>query len=470
MSDRRSLVSVLSAGVRTKANDMSLVTDARPLIGGVVRDWFPGAWQQNMELQSAVSLTGYAPFYACASQISGDIAKLALDLMALDDKTGIENRAPKTSPFWQVLRKPNRYQNRIQFIRHWVLCKLIHGNAYALKGEFDQRGICTALYLLDPRSTRARITPEGDIYYSVSSDLLAQLPNGATAIPQRFILHDRGPTFWDPLVGVSPFVAAALSGSLGMKIQRQSAAFFGNMSRPSGIITGPDQIPQAEAQRLKDGWRENYSGLNVGNIAVLGDKLTYQQLSIAAEASQLAEQLGIAAVDVATAFGMPAYMINQGPMPTNNNVEALRLDYYMRALQVPMEEMELLLTEGLQMPDGYSAEFNLDGLLRMDTSSQMTTLAAGVKGMILKPNEARAKLNLEPVKGGDTVYGQHQDYSVGALDERDRSADPFGTAAPPAPPPAPAPAEPAAPVPPAEDAAKAIEDLAADLRLELELA
>jgi HK97 family phage portal protein len=457
MSDRRSLVAALSAGLRTKANDMSLVTDARALWGGgTIRDWFPGAWQANLELQGATGLTSYAPVYACVSQISGDIAKLGISLLQIvEGQEEIVEKAPKTSPYWQVIRKPNRYQNRIQFIKHWLLCKLLHGNAYVLKSTFDQRGICTELQLLDPRSVRPRITDDGAIYYSVPQALLAQLPNGATAIPQRMIIHDRGPTFWDPLVGVSPMVAAALSGTLGLKIQQQSAAFFGNMSRPSGLITGPNRIPTEEAQRLKEGWQENYSGMRLGQTAVLGDGLNYQAMTMAAEASQLAEQLGISAVEVATAFGMPAYMVNQGPMPTNNNVEALQIQYYARALQTNIEDIELLLTEGLGVPDGYSYQFDLDGLQRMDSSSQMEVLAKGVGGAILKPDEARAKLNRKKVAGGDTVYLQQQNFSLSALDKRDSGTDPFGTAKPPAAPMA----HPSPAAEPPPDAGKTVESI-----------
>jgi HK97 family phage portal protein len=461
MSDRRGLVKILSAGLRTKAAGMGLVTDARPLWGGgVVRDWFPGAWQANLEIQSNLALTGYSPIYAACSRISSDVSKLGIDLLKeVEGEEEILEKAPKNSPYWQVIRRPNRYQDRIQFIEHWLLCKLLHGNAYAYK-QFDQRGICTDLHLLDPRSVRHRITDDGQVYYSCPRELLAQLPNGLDSIPSRFIIHDRGPTFWDKLIGVSPMVAAALSGTLGLKIQQQSAAFFGNMSRPSGLITGPKSIPPDEARRLKEGWQENYSGLRLGQTAVLGDGLTYQAMSMAAEASQLAEQLGISAVDVATAFGLPAYMLNQGPMPTSNNVAALEQQYYSRTLQSYIEKIELLLTEGLNVPDGYSVEFDLGGLMRMDPSSQMDYLTKGVQGMVLTPNEARADVNRRGVKGGNTIYGQHQDHSLAALDERDRSEDPFGTAKPAA-----APAPPAAPAaaPPdgssAEDAAKAVEAL-----------
>jgi phage portal protein BeeE len=79
---------------------------------------------------------------------------------------------------------------------------------------------------------------------------------------------------------------------------------------------------------------------------VLGNGLKYESIAIAAEQSQLAEQLGLTAVDVATAFGMPAYKINQGPMPTNNNVQALNQQYYTDCLQTHIEDIELCSTKG----------------------------------------------------------------------------------------------------------------------------
>ena len=52
----------------------------------------------------------------------------------------------------------------------------------------------------------------------------------------------------------------------------------------------------------------------------------------------------------------------------------------------------------------------------------------------MSPNEGRARFDLKPVKGGDTPYLQQQNYSLAALDERDRNA-PLAT--PQLPPPAP---------------------------------
>jgi phage portal protein BeeE len=51
----------------------------------------------------------------------------------------------------------------------------------------------------------------------------------------------------------------------------------------------------------------------------------------------------------------------------------------------------------------------------------------------LAPNEARRRLNLKPVTGGDTPYLQQQNYSLEALSKRDSKDDPFATKTPTAP-------------------------------------
>lgn len=417
---------------------------------GPIRESFAGAWQKGVTVDPLGSLASYAPVYACVTRISSDIAKLGIQLLMEAETGGILEKAPKTSPYWQVLRKPNAYQNRIQFIRGWLLSKLLFGNTYVLKVR-DFRTIVTRLYLLDPRRVTPMVTPEGDVYYSLGGDDLARIPAGMV-VPASEIIHDRAPTLWHPLVGVPPIYACALSGTLGLRIQQNSATFFHNMSRPSGMLTAPGTIDDATVARLKREWNSEYSSANLGKVAIAGDGLEYKAMSIAAEQSQLVEQLGLTAVDVATAYSMPAYKINQGQMPTNNNVQALDQQYYSACLQVQIEDIELCLDEGLAVPSGYSVEFDLEGLLRMDSATQMDVLSKGVGGAILKPDEARRRLNLRPVPGGDTVYLQQQNFSLAALDKRDAKEDPFATAKPPAPAPTTAPADAAT-----TESAKAVE-------------
>jgi len=68
----------------------------------------------------------------------------------------------------------------------------------------------------------------------------------------------------------------------------------------------------------------------------------------------------------------------------------------------------------------------------MDTATQTKTLAEGVKGAILTPNEARKKMDLKPIAGGNTVYMQQQNWSLEQLDRRDIIEDGKNVAPPPA--------------------------------------
>lgn len=77
---------------------------------------------------------------------------------------------------------------------------------------------------------------------------------------------------------------------------------------------------------------------------------------------------------VCSTFHVPPYKIGIGQMPTYNNIQSLNLQYYSEALQILIESAELCLDEGLGIGEGvrnggheYGTEFDLDGLLRMDS-------------------------------------------------------------------------------------------------------
>lgn len=398
----------------------------RSSLAGMIREPFAGGWQRGVTVDPIGSITSFGAVFACISRIATDIAKLEPKLTMPDGKIRVS--VPASSPYWEVLKKPNPHQNRIQWLNDWIVGKLLFGNKHQLKVR-DARGITYRLHGLDPRRVTPMVTPQGDVYYSLGGDDLNRVPTGMV-IPASEIIHDRSMTLWHPLIGVSPIYACGMSSTQGIRIQNNSATFFENMSRPSGLLTAPGTIDDVTAERLKREWQQNYGGANIGNLAVMGDGLKYEPMTIPANDAQLVEQLNWTVEDVARCFSVPLYKINAGAIPTAGNVEALESQYYSGCLQILIESLELCLTEGLEMPAGYRVELDLEGLLRMDSSSQIDSLAKAVGGTIMAPNEARAKRNLPPVTGGDTVYSQQQNFSLEALAKRDAQADPFGTAKP----------------------------------------
>lgn len=380
-----------------------------------VRESYSGAFQQAVTLDSQRNVLAFSAVFACVTSIAGDIAKMRVKIVKEDPKTDICVEV-KDYAAAKVLKRPNRYQDRIKFEENWIISKLLYGNTYILKERDAQRNV-VRLYPLDSQRVVPLVADDGGVYYQLVQDRLAGIEE-STVVPASEIIHDRMNCLFHPLVGISPIFACGMSATMGNKIQSNSTKFFDNMSRPSGMLTAPGSISAEVAARLKAAWEENFSGNNIGRLAVLGDALKYEPMTIPAQAAQLIEQLRWTVEDVARAFCMPLFKLG-GPIPAHSTLDMLIQSYYTDCLQRLIESFELCLDEGLGLPDGYYTEFDLDGLLRMDQLAQITSLKESVLAAIRSPNEARAKLNLPPVDGGEYPLAQQQNYSLGALARRD---------------------------------------------------
>lgn len=386
---------------------------------------YTGAWQRNDEIKAA-DIRSFFAIYSCITLIAGDISKLRTRVMSTgSDGIMVERSTP------QVLKSPNRYQNHIQFKQWWETSKLSQGNAYGLK-QRDRRGNVDAIYILDPCRVVPLVADDGSVYYELSTDTLNGIEEATLTVPASEIIHDRYQPQYHPLIGVSPIAAAALSGRLGLRIQKDSETFFGNGARPGGILSAPGAISDETASRLKKHWDENYTGDNSGRVAVVGDGLKYEPMRAKSVDSQLVEQLNLSAKVVCSCFHVPPFKIGLDSLPAGK-VEEMNLIYYSDCLQVLIEEFEQCMTDGLSLPENQTVELDIDSLWRMDSESKFRMLSEAIKG-VMAPNEARRRVNLKPVEGGDSVYMQQQNYSLEALAKRDAQDDPFSTSGPNTPP------------------------------------
>jgi HK97 family phage portal protein len=407
------------------SSQLSTVADSRGGWWPVIHEPFSGAWQQNIIIDQTTVLSHYV-LWACLSLVSGDISKLRIKLVQQDKATGIwiETTNPAYDP---VLREPNGFQTQQQFVEGWILSKLLCGNTYVLI-ERDRRGVVNGLTVLDPKRVMPMVADDGSVFYQLQSDNLSGLRQ-AVLVPASEIIHDRYNCLWHPLVGVSPLFAAQLPAWQGLKIQESSTTFFANKSMPGGILTAPGHIQDDTADRLKTHWDTNYTGDNAGKVAVLGDGLEFKAITASAEASQMVEQSKTSGEAVCACFHVPLYKVGLGPMPTNNNVQALNMEYYQQALQTLIEGFEGCLDRGLGIgwAAGIGTELDIENLLRMDTLAQADVVVKLAGGGLMKIDEGRSKFGMLPIEGGDAAYLQQQNYSLPALAKRDASDDPFAS-------------------------------------------
>lgn len=405
-----------------KTKSLQTVPSSRGGSWWTVLEPFTGAWQRNIEWKRGEVAAFYAIF-ACQTLIASDISKLQLRLVR--DVNGIWKEIDYGS--FTVLQKPNNYQNRIQFFESWLLSKLSRGNAYIYKERRD--GLITQLHVLHPDRVMPLVSDNGEVFYQLFQDNLSGIQPTGVTVPASEIIHDRYNCLFHPLVGLPPIFACGLAAYQGLKIQENSARFFSNMSMPSGILIAPGNINSDTAARLKEDWQTNYSGDNAGRTAVLGDGMEYKPLSTSAADAQMVEQLNMTAEICCAAHHVPKYKV-LGDAPNVSNTEALNQQYYDQCLQKYIEDIEICLDNGLGIPSGTGTEFDLDGLLRMDSTALYEANTKAVGGGWLKPDEARRRVNLAPVAGGDTPYLQQQNYALSALAKRDASDNPFAKSPP----------------------------------------
>jgi HK97 family phage portal protein len=293
----------------------------------------------------------------------------------------------------------------------------------------DNRNVVTTLHVLDPRRVTTLVADDGSVFYRLSADNLSGLRVDVT-VPATEIIHDLMVPLFHPLVGVSPIYACGMSATMGRRIVTQSTAFFANGARPGGMLVAPAKLDPEYAAQLKREWESSYGGANSGKTAVLANGLKYEPIGATpAQDAQLIEQLGWTIEDIARCYHIPLFMLG-GAIPANATVETLAQMYYSQCLQVLIEELEASLTHGLGLKPGLSVECELDDLLRMDTMAMIKAEAEAVKGSLKTVNESRKKMGLPPIKGGNTVYMQQQNFSLEALAKRDAKEDPFGKEAP----------------------------------------
>ena len=124
------------------------------------RGWFnilnegPGGWfQRGIQVDNNRQVLAFSAVYACVTLIAADIGKLRIKLTE-EDTDGVCSEIIN-SPFLSVLNRPNKFQTRNKFIEQWVISKLLHGNAYALK-QRDRRGPSSRTCISSTRSAQRR--------------------------------------------------------------------------------------------------------------------------------------------------------------------------------------------------------------------------------------------------------------------------------------------------------------------------
>lgn len=362
--------------------------------GGIPTSWNWNFWQQGLRpLVGGESAT----VNACVNAYAMTIAQLPGTHFRELSEGGA---APvKTSALARVLRFPNPFQTRSDFMLNMVTQLLFTGNAYAWAERNDRREV-SALYQMPSRMTEPYIDPETrSVFYALAENPLAgQLDY---LVPARDVLHIRVRTHpLKPLVGVSPITWAALARDANTAISATQAAFFTNASQPSGFLSTKERLTPEQMQTLREAWENRATGVAMGTVPILGGGMEFQQMGISSQDAQLVEAFGMTVADIARAFGVPLPIIGDLSNATFNNVENLIGLWLSQGLGFYVEHIETAFDKFFGLPSGEYVELDTDTLMRTAFRDRIEGLTRAVVGGLYSPDEARAKEGLPPAPDG----------------------------------------------------------------------
>lgn len=342
--------------------------------------------------------------FACVRLIAESVGMLPLILYRRLEPRGKERATDH--PLYGILHDlPNPELTAIELAENLTGHVALWGNAYC-EIEYDNAGRRRALWPLRPDRMSVEVDPETNERVYVY-----QFPDGGmVTLPRYRVWHIRG---WgtDAWTGKSPISLARESIALGMATEEYGARFFGNDSRPGGVLKHPTRLSPEAAKKLSQSWNAAHSGLtNAHRVAVLEEGVEWQQIGVPPEDSQFIETRKFQETQICQVYRVPPHMVGITERSTSwgtgieqqgiGFVTFTLMPYLLRFSQSVHRDL-LSAAERRQ----YFAEHLTAALERGDIKTRYAAYNTGRNGGWLSINDIRESENLNPVEGGD-VYLQ----------------------------------------------------------------
>lgn len=347
-------------------------------------------------------------YFICLKVLSESLGKLSCKLLKRDADGGIETMRGDPVGYLVGFR-PNRYMTASAFWSTIELNRNHHGNAYAL---IEGAGSGMSLWPLPPEEVEpwyddaCMLKDAPDVYYLYS--------HGGKQywLASEEVLHFRSSFSFDGIKGVS--VADQLKATVNGNVKSQGLVndLYDNGLVSKLVINYTSDLSQENEKKFAKGiqkfTRNDFKREGIENIIPVPFGTTVTPLNMKLADSQFIEIRRYSALQIASAMGVKPHHIGDYTKTSYASEEAQQLAFYVDTLLYILQHYEQELTykllPGKRVLGGEEFKFNVNSILRADHKTQIETLANGVKHGIYVPNEARAKLDLPAMPGGDRLY------------------------------------------------------------------
>jgi HK97 family phage portal protein len=340
----------------------------------------------------------HATVYSCVRILAEAVGSLTLRTYTRSDKGRDE---ATQDPLWKLLALvPNDEMPASVLWENVIGCLALCGNGY-LEILRNKSGDPLQLYPLHPLKTQPVRMPDESLAYRTTSGQKNTTSNAARIVNAADMLHFRLFS-WDGLVGLSPIKQARQTIGWSSAAMKQSARFFGQGSKPPGILTPVGSVDEDNISNMRKAWELANGGENQNRTAVLPNDWKYTAIGISPEDSQFLQSMQFSRTDIGSIFRIPAHMIGDTTRMSNNNVEGMNLSFVIDTLRPYLVKIEQEISiKLLEANPSRFVEFDTSERLRGDYASTMSGFAVGRQWGILTANDCREQLGMNPLPGDE---------------------------------------------------------------------
>lgn len=355
-----------------------------------------------------------ATVWACIRLIAETISTLPM-LVYRSGADGGRTVAKDHSLYELLHDSPHFDFTAVEFWEGVAVSLCVAGNAFAEKLYMSPRTAENPnprIIALDPLSAdRVEVfrTPAGARRYRYQED-----GKRSREIAEEDMFHVRGFGNGGDL-GLSPISYARETLFTARRANSAASKLYGSNMRHEGLIE-MDQVMKAEQR--KDAKENILDPILQGGSGILEAGMKFHSLTMSARDAQMLETLSFQIEEICRWFRIPPFMIGHTQKSTSwgTGLEQQNLGFLTYSLRPYLSRIEQTIRRSLISPAERKtiiAEFKVEGLLRADTQTRMTTYATGVQNGIYTRNEVRGWENLPPDPEGGTLTVQSQNVPLG---------------------------------------------------------
>ena len=350
-----------------------------------------------------------ATYYTCLKILREAIGRMPVVLNRMSDENGVR-RAREHPLYTCLLRRPNRFTSATSFWSTVEQARLHYGNAYVLVSGHGIPQDPYELWYMPYEEVEVwwdhacSIDSVPDVYYIWSAG------GRMRVFKSSEVLHFRSSDSYDGIMGIPLIERLDNLVNGGLKAQRfQNDLIASGMTGKAVLQYAGEVSPENEARfkrHIEQYMRGEKDGS--GNVVPIpvGSQLT--PLNLKLSDSQFEELKKYNAIQIAAAFGIKPQQIGDMTKTSYASSQAQNEAFYTDTLLFIVKGYEEEITSKCltqaEQQLGYEVNFDTSTTLMASWKEEVAAAVEGIAGGAVSPDEARKRLNLPTMPGGDRLY------------------------------------------------------------------